>query len=68
MSFDFKRTDNGALVQTDIAKYSETVRKRKEQKRIEEIEKRIYNIEVSMLEILNRLNQISEKVVGLSNQ
>ena len=62
------RDTNGGLVDSNKTQFVEYINKRSERKKLKDIEKRIDNIERVILNINEKLNTILEKTIGLSNK
>lgn len=62
------RDINGGLVNSNRTEFVEYIKKRNERKKIKDIDQRINDIETAILNINEKLNIISEKIIGLSNK
>ena len=62
------RDTNGGLVDSNRTEFVEYIKKRNERKKFKDVEQRINDIETAILNINEKLNIISEKIIGLSNK
>jgi len=62
------RDINGGLINSNRTEFVEYIKNRNERKKIKDIDQRINDIETAILNINEKLNIISEKIIGLSNK